>query len=84
LFWERTKPPKISTGGILPVWIVTMLHSSSASVLIERIAQISRKQFRDLLTQLQRSGDPAEVERLKRQVDQAIFGRAAERICLTG
>jgi len=67
-----------------PEDFVSMLHSSSAAVLIERIAQISQKQFRDLLTQLQQSGDPAEVERLKGEVDQAIFGMAAENICMTG
>lgn len=58
-----------------PEDFVTMLHSSSAAVLIEKIAQISQKHFRDLLTQLQQSGDPAEIERLKKEVDQAIFGR---------
>ena len=67
-----------------PEDFVAMLHSSSAAVLIEKVALISQKQFRDLLTQLQQGGDPAEVERLKREVDQAIFGMATERICLTG
>lgn len=58
-----------------PEDFVTMLHSSSAAVLIEKISQISQRQFRDLMTQLQRSDDPAEIDRLKREIDQAIFGR---------
>jgi len=58
-----------------PEDFVTVLHSSSAALLIERISEIAQKQFRSLLTRFEASTDPADIETLKKQIDEAIFGR---------
>ena len=59
-----------------PEEFVQMLQSSSAAaVLIESIAELSRRQFHDVMTRLERSHDPAEIERLKEEIDAAIFGK---------
>ncbi len=58
-----------------PEDFVTVLHSSSAALLIERISEITQKQFRSLLTRFEASTDPADIETLKKQIDEAIFGR---------
>ena len=51
-----------------------ILESSSARLLIGKIAECSRARFRSLMSTLESSNDPAETERLKRELDLAIFG----------
>ena len=54
---------------------VHVLESSSAAVLIDKIGELSERRFRNLMTRLQHSADPAEIEGLKKDMDEAIFGR---------
>ena len=58
-----------------PEEFVQMLESSSAAVLIEKISEVSQKQFQDLMTRFEHSDDPAEIRKLKEEIDVAIFGR---------
>ena len=58
-----------------PEEFVQMLESSSAAILIEKISEVNRKRFQDLMTGLQHSNDPAEIKKLKEEIDVAIFGR---------
>ena len=52
-----------------------MLNSSSAaSQLIEALSKLYLQQFQRRVERFQDSNDPAEVERLRRQISQELFG----------
>lgn len=51
-----------------------ILESSSAVALIDKVAEVYRRQFRDLMTAYQNSIDSAEAIRLRDQLVREVFG----------
>jgi hypothetical protein len=54
--------------------LTTMLNSSAAVSLIEKICESYQRYFRDLMSRYQVAGDPAESMRLRDQLVQEVFG----------
>ena len=58
-----------------PEQFVDILESSCASVLIDILEELNRQHFGNLITNLEESDDAGDIERLKKELDLAIFGR---------
>ena len=51
-----------------------LLESSTAVALIEKVAEVNRAHFRELMTRYQHTNDPAEGARLRDQLVRDVFG----------
>jgi hypothetical protein len=51
------------------------LETSSAVALIERVAALYRRDFRDLMARYQETSDPAQATRLRDQLVHEVFGK---------
>ena len=51
-----------------------MLASSSAAALIEKVADVYRTHFRELMARYQQTSDPAESARLRDRLVSEVFG----------
>ena len=51
-----------------------LLESSSAVALIEKVAEVYRAHFRELMTRYQQTSDPTESARLRDQLVREVFG----------
>lgn len=57
-----------------PEGFTSMLGHSSAARLIDALADLYLRQFERRVERYQESDDPAEVERLRREISQELFG----------
>jgi hypothetical protein len=55
--------------------VTRMFKSSSAMSLIEKIAEVYHRHFRDLMTRYQDTKDPSETTRLRDRLVGEIFGK---------
>jgi hypothetical protein len=50
-----------------------MLQSSSAALIVEKVAEANRRRLRELMTSIQETQDPKEIARLKQEIIQQVF-----------
>ena len=55
--------------------VTSMFKSSSAMSLIEKIAEVSQRRFRDLMARYQDTKDPSEPRRSRDRLVREIFGK---------
>lgn len=52
-----------------------ILETASAALLIEKIGETYRKNFRKLVAHFQQASSPAEADKLWTQIDEALFAK---------